>query len=411
MRKYIILTNGLAGVSGGIIYIRNKIDFMKKNGWCVNVAYANAGHIYIDDLKQHKNQFDFLSTYPAAYNNKQIDKFLNVLVDVLGCDEECIIETTIYRMACWGELLAQKCHGRHIICMLTENPYLDNYKFFEFYKFKYDNNELRGIASSSLQRLFKDYMYVPDDENCRVPAYCRNSIEYVDYSRWTSTYDYSIDYHMCTIGRIDKRYIIPMVEGVIRFIQRHNKTVQLYIFGGSYFEESKTKLVELLKKEPRLSYIITDFIFPVPAQLLEKMDVAIGAAGAAHALEQFGLPTISMDSQDGLPIGIMGLTTQDALYRKEKEVRALEDWLDEILISKVIEKHRPDPAIQEEYRNMMQRHMDWINELLPNARYFDTRKLVNEGTKITPLRMKCYRMFGKENIDRLRRYVLKKEEL
>ena len=64
---------------------------------------------------------------------------------------------------------------------------------------------------------------------------------------------------------------------------------------------------------------ITGPIFPVPKAMLDRMDVFISCAGAARTSSDAGYITITMDSTDFEPIGILGYTTNDNVHRNPEK--------------------------------------------------------------------------------------------
>ena len=72
------------------------------------------------------------------------------------------------------------------------------------------------------------------------------------------------------------------------------------------------------------------------------MDVFISCAGAARTSSDAGYITITMDSTDFEPIGILGYTTNDNVHRNpEKPHQSTMELLEEILYQKKYEKMPP----------------------------------------------------------------------
>lgn len=417
MKLYILMTGSLDGVNGVVLYVRNKIKYMQQMGWDVVLMHSHdtKKKIYVEDLKRwNKPQytFPFLDNYPACYGKKKLE---NIITQVIGklpntnLVEKSVIETLNYKRACWGELLAKHLHARHIFLSTTENPYILNNEYFKFLRFKFERNELKGIQESSMMRLFEGWMHLNPSPSHTVPAYCQNCIDDIE-SPFEEAYRIDEDYHICTIGRMDKKYVLPMIEGIREFCKETHKTVQLFIFGGAYSNEARQKVENVLREFKYLNSVVTDFIFPVPISLLEKMDLAIATAGAAIGLNEVGLPTISMDSQDGEPIGLMGVTTNAAIYRTDEEKITLSEWLKKVLIDKASQRNIQKIDYSANLSQEMVKHGQWLEDVNSPLIYFDTSKIFNEGSPRTSHRFRAYRLLGKNKVDIVLKRILRRGE-
>ena len=56
VKRYIIIGT-FFDMGGGQLYTRNKTDFLKKNGWVVDVYTGRSGKLYLDDMKMYEDNY------------------------------------------------------------------------------------------------------------------------------------------------------------------------------------------------------------------------------------------------------------------------------------------------------------------------------------------------------------------
>ena len=55
MKKYVFLTTSIRNVGGAQLYISRKLDYLKENGWDVDVFFYNDGKVVIPNLECFKD--------------------------------------------------------------------------------------------------------------------------------------------------------------------------------------------------------------------------------------------------------------------------------------------------------------------------------------------------------------------
>ena len=105
MKRYILLST-FFDMGGGQLYTRNKTDYLKKNGWKVDVYTGRTGQLMLSEMSEYENNYykelNFSPFYASPKRRKEI-------IDIISQDrdyEEIVIESAKQPMALWGELIA-----------------------------------------------------------------------------------------------------------------------------------------------------------------------------------------------------------------------------------------------------------------------------------------------------------------
>lgn len=328
---YIIIGDVRGYISGAPIYYRNKAICLKQNGWQVTVFSATNGKEYVSGLHDFtKAPFPFLHEFPAQFSSHQrlkLVKRLEAAIDFGDPGGKIIIETGTDWTAYWGELLAEQLHGRHVVLFLDENnrrvsPYLD------FFDFKHRRNEFACITPQTTKNFFKGYKRVKDREAYSVTACCSNSIQNV--SNGFSDSVVLSDFNIGSIGRLDKVFVPQIVDAVIAFAGDHrNLAITVVFFGGSNGGEEEA-IRTSFASVGNVRLYISGYMWPLPKQTLEAMDVCVSAAGSCTVSAMLGIPTIMMDVLGNGAIGFR--KDKNELYLESSLLHpALEDLLDNVL--------------------------------------------------------------------------------
>ena len=382
MKKYVFLTFAVAGIGGTQIFVRNKLLFLRRQGYQVTVITTEPGRyedICVEELRPH---FGFITPEliknPYLYGRKSREDILSRLshhIDPQNGDE-ITIESNFIAVTLWGELLARKLHARHCIFLIQEDYRLPFPKWLRFFAFKYRRGELAANTPHALSKLFKGFLDIPAGKNGALTAYCSNVVEACD-SRFTPMID-GADFYIGSIGRLNKPFVLPMIGDVVEYAGRHpDKRFLLVLFGGSPESSDVDAVTEKCAASPNLHLVVTGPIFPVPKHLIEKMDVFISSAGAAATSADLGRPTIVIDAHDFEPIGVLHHTTEEMVHRDpalpHPSTGAL---LDEILVGK---KYPPqasrlqdEPAVME---RCFQEHMTYFGQADAELKYYPVWKV------------------------------------
>jgi len=332
--KYIFFTPTISGIGGSQIYVLNKIHYLRRLGYDCFLLHANINNknILIEEIKTYQYYGIESLKFPIFYYNERVQKDVLVIIsDWIHYreNENLFIESHNLICATWGEFLAQKLHGKHIVFLLSEYPQLPNKGWKSFMDFKYDRHELAGISKDSICRLFKSHEY-----ECRqLSAYCSNvygTNNNVKIPIFNGKYDYTIG----SIGRLDKQFLLTAIYDIVDFsMQYPDKKIALVLIGGGS-KSRVSKIKNVIKKTP-IDLFITGDIYPIPITLLLIPDVYVSVAGSCRVSSRLGKLTISYDVVDCSPIGIVDITTVHSTYRgvEEKPI-SLSELLRQILIDR-----------------------------------------------------------------------------
>ncbi len=122
MKKlFIMLANGIVGMGGGQMYVRNKTLYMQDKGYDPIVYSGHTGKIIIDELKQFESKIMpiFLST-PLVYGKQTVENTIAIIEADCREYDDVIIESGIAPIALWGELIAERIKGKHMVHLLDE---------------------------------------------------------------------------------------------------------------------------------------------------------------------------------------------------------------------------------------------------------------------------------------------------
>lgn len=384
MKKYIFFTGTLSNVGGGQIYIRNKKRFLESKGYEVYIFYAIDGKKYIREFKTCNDYYPQLSYYPAYFSKKRKESILEKMklnLD-LKYNDEIIIESHTYICACWAELFSRVTKGKHIAFLLQENFNIKNKEVLKFFDFKLSRRELAGISDKSLPILFKNLKKITDEQCYYLNAICENSVEDIETDICEKV-DKSADYHICTVGRLEKIYVKTMLAGVAEFCEKHkDKRVQLFLLGGTTEPKKLEKNLRSIENVSNLNIFISGFIYPLPRSIFKYMDAAIATAGSVLTCSDEGVTTISMNVVSGDPIGIYNYNTMEDSYSNENNRFTLCGLLEKILIEKVHQETIKNHTNIENNCNLeFEKHLEFINSSSNEKKYYDTAEICESKIK------------------------------
>lgn len=374
MKLYIFLTTLIRGIGGGHIYTLNKIHFLTNLGWETRFLHADVkkGDIVIEELKQYEkigNQH--LQRPPYMFSKECQSNVLDDLVKLLEIRsnyEEIIIESQTIDCALWGELLAKRLQAKNFVFLLGELQRTKNKVVYDFWKFKLARKELYGIGKNSLKNLLSGWSIDGLDLDYSLDAYCSNSLADIKFNSMQMLPN--SDYKIGMIGRIDKVFVEYSLVKILEFAQLHlDKTILIVLIGGSTNRRKTKEIQNRIKKQRNVKCYITGLIYPIPVELVRKLDVFISTSGSCNVSYDLGKLTISCDIHDFQPIGILGITTQNIMFRSPNEPPLdLAILLDEILIrNKYCEEPKQFVPISIDYST----HLKALYGSLQDKKYFN----------------------------------------
>lgn len=364
MKTYIMFCF-VESVGGGQNYVNTKVRWLKEHGWNVVVFGTRSSLKYKDIpwfyLKEYRNYQKLqFNKAPEFWSDSTIEKTLKWMEDCIGeTDQEVIIESHTDFFAEWGERLAQRIGAKHICFLLDEQLWKYHAKEFLYYKFL--RNEIAGIHTSSMKKLFDGYKQVEESDRYVLKATHDGGVADIScdkIDRLTKS-----DWNIAYIGR-NKQYVPNIIQGIKEFCkENHQKTIQFIILG-----EVNT---ELLKDKPT-NLVVTNlgFITPIPKSFFKYVDVVIAGAGCATISARENVLTIVADAKTCHSAGVLGYTVNSTIF-SENEPQGFYEALQDVLIHKICEKLPYQPRSEIDVEGDFLEHFAFINKSDSSKEYFD----------------------------------------
>lgn len=377
------------------MYFRNKSFYMQEQGWEVDLISAQKGKVYIPDLKKYDVVIPEIGFDYFLFSKKKRKKIVDGLVERI-CNQqydEIIIESSCLQESTWAEVVSEKCGARHLCYILQEYNPIDSNSEQEFVIFKYLRHELAGITDHSLYDMFLPFWPIKKEQSYSLPAYCNNVVEDIPCDILDHLNLSNYDHVIGCLSRLDKPFIISAIKDIIQYTQSHSKKYLFIMIGGAPEGSSfECNIKKLFVNHNNVELLVTGYMFPVPLSLLNRCEAFITSAGSAWVCMRTGIPTISYDGNDLRPIGIMGRTTKNSLFRSEDEpVQDLFVLLDEILEKK---KYPKEEASFNTAKIDFSSHDKFMKEMASSKEFFsfDNKVLSFAERKLSIL----LRIFGAE---------------
>lgn len=332
MKKFIII-GWCGGMGGGHIYTRNQCVVAKKLGWTPIVIHFSAKDTVISDLKQFdNNRIRELRFPPSYYSKKEQKRIINKLLNIIKPQQNDLffVESNDTCVSYWGELLANRLKCKHF-SFLLEFYFQNKEDNFDFLEFKLRRKELAGIMENSLPNLFQSRLILSEDENKWINAFCTNSVESIPipFELDTSSYDYVIG----NIGRSSKPYVQWLGEDISAFAENHpDKRFLVILVGGEKDSPAERRIVGSLEKCGNVDVFSTGFLFPIPMDLLKKLDVVTATSGCIRAAQEANIITIAYKDNEREPYGVCGYDLKEVTLPEHPiNARSLSEYLEIIL--------------------------------------------------------------------------------
>lgn len=336
-KTYIFIVCNICNIGGGQQYLSNKIGRLLRENFKIYVFSAIKGNVILNNLITYKDCiFPPLMYSPFIFSQKDIKSIIRKVCNQINKSDNSsvYIESNGIAQSEWGEILAKELHGIHICFDLQENN-LYNKSQYNFICFKANRQEFFTISKDTTNVIFqnKDLGY-----QAWIKAECTNTYNELD------SYDLNSipksDYIIGTIGRLDKPYLLPAINSFLLFADKYsNYSFTLILVGGG--DESICKKIHtVISLHPNVKLFITGFLFPIPINLIKSVDCFFSTAGSALVSMGNNVPTISVDSISGTPIGILNYTTNDFLYCRGQSIHTMLEYLEMILFEHYCDNHR-----------------------------------------------------------------------
>ena len=355
------------------MYVRNKVLYLRKQGWIVDVISSDPGKILLRELEEFSNFIPELIFCIYCFSKKKRNQIVRNLVNRINdaAYNEIVIESTTLESSEWAEIVSSKIGAKHLVNLLLENNTPKDKILRDFLVFKHKRRELVSITKSSLLQMFKSFYPISIEESYMLPAYCNNVVADVD-SPWINIIkNKNFDYIVGCLGRLEKPFMMYSIIDFCKFANTiPDKTILLLLMGGStQYDRMNLKYKQYISKNANnVELMVTGFLYPVPSKLLFLCDALYATAGSAWVCSRSGIPTISYDDNDCRPIGILGRTTNSSLYRNQYEpVQSFEDLMTQILIEK---KYKRNNEIYLPDVPDMSDHLEFLRNSSQNVEYY-----------------------------------------
>ena len=375
---YIFLTDGIGNMGGAQMYIRNKLCYLENKGWNVMIFYFSEGSVMIDEFKKFiPYRLPILKIPIQMATKKEISAFLNTVKALVHQGSDVVIESVLYGLAFWGELLAQFVGGKSVFFPLTESLPIANGRERDFMIYKYRRGEFVN-SNERAKLILPEYQLDDNHQYFILPSYSNVVSEKpfpLSYNR-----DYPV---VLSIGRINKPYFEPMLSEIIQFCDTNSITINLFIVGSTSDQGIIDRVKRTIEGCKRIIPTYFGYMYPIPLDIIRASDVAIASSGSVHVSYEQGVPTIAIDINTHEAIGVYGYTTQAKIRTTEKEVSTSE-LLEDILIRKLFSKTSPVCIDRvEESDKIFEQHLDVISKTSPDKQYFDVHSIYTVRHRIS----------------------------
>lgn len=403
-KKYIMLINRIGGMGGGQMYVNNKLSFVSSLGWQPMVFFAVSSEIVISDLRAYeKNVFEKMILPPMVYSKKTVDKVIAQVIENIGDYDEAVIETGCAPMALWGEILAKKLNCKHMVHLLDEH--LDKsvpVEYLDFYKFKHGRGELSGINSSSLKILFRNSPMITDNNAYYLSSLCSNVVLETENDILNIPKE---GISLGCIGRLNKEYVDVVAKCFYKLALKYQeKYFNIVFIGGSEDESYKNKIADLFSTLSNVNLIMSGALYPIPSATLKKITLFVSSAGSARVSYGVDIPTISIDTNDLKPIGVLGYTTHNSAFRKDEPAIDLNYLMEQILFNDYLKgvAYTPAPPVLLE---SLKKHIDFLERSDDSKEFFDIDTL--QASKADKKKHYLYVLCGPDFYLKLRAFLRK----
>lgn len=351
------------------LYTSRKIEYLKSQGWTPFVFFYRSGNIEIENLRKFsQNHIPDLRFCVGNVSESCRKKVLQQFNKLINDAQDVIIESCCLALGTWGEYIASNFQGKHILYIIDEIISQPTPKMYEFLEFKANQKLLYCIKQKVLADVFKNNHNI-DELVLRAVGASSNNI-----SDSFNPIVAEIPDDMATIlslGRLDKPYIGYLFDSIVRFVNSFpERNFNFIIVGDTPVHGAKQELLSKFENIDNVNIFDLGFLWPIPRQLFEKVDVAVGSAGSIMLCSRQGVPSIAIDVNDYEAIGIYGQNTLNTIFRDNNDPKeSTLHWLKQVLIENKF--HRKEPEIEHQldysaHQKIIDMKMDRI--------YFPTEK-------------------------------------
>lgn len=402
MKKYILMTFGVNGVGGGQLYIKNKAQYIEEKGYKVFILHYHDGDISINYLEKFKNDcFPELELNLLCLSKKRIEKSINKIlkhIDYIDGDE-IILESNILSISMWGEELAKRVNGKHIVFSLSEKNPIDE-SIIKYTEYKYMRRELATINPKSFEKLYEKSNVVPDCGVKKLTAFLGDPVE--DCKSPEIDNLELKEKNICVLGRMSKHYVLYSCAKISEYITKYPQVDFSLTVIGMKNEEVVSKINNLFTNCANVQVEFVDSLSPIPKKVFSMFDLIIGGAGCASLPYRQGALTLCMDVNTDKVLGLMGYDIEKS-FSENHSAKSMEEYLDEALFTKDYQNREYTEPFIPTRDGCFAEHDDLIDKSDKVKEYFDFSKCpVSKKEKIKTV---LYSIFGVKKVNRMLKFL------
>lgn len=383
MKRFIILTTTIRNMGGAQMYAANKMQYFKHLGWKPEIYFHSKGPVKIGYFKQFEGNLipELLRPF-IEFGKQEREQIAHRILGDFKESDEILLECHTPELAYWGEYLAKKCNGKNTVYLLEEAFPKFTAREVDFYEFKFDRKELLNSVEECRRIFTNRYDETKHGvDKYHIRAYCDNVIDYTPIQLPVEVKE--ADHSIISIGRLDKPYIKPMLDEVLKFTGEHkDKIFNLIVVGGDWENKMNDYIRDLFSKRENVRLFLLGYIFPIPYDWVKISDVSIASSNSILVSANEGVPTIGIDIHDHQPIGVYKHTTDNLWHRENEPMTPLSEWLEEVLIKGKYPKKLIEHNLADELGEHLKPHLDKLNDSAKSKEYFDVENMYSVGERL-----------------------------
>ena len=164
-----------------------------------------------------------------------------------------------------------------------------------------------------------------------------------------------------------------IIDGVKKFAEIHDNSIN-FTFVGDVSKEDVARIKQYLRNNDNILLTFTGSLVPIPRKLFSKIDVVIAGSGCARLAAQEGTITIVVDARDLMSNGVLGIDTQNALFREEGKMgESIDRTLEKILIENSYDKKNISMIKRKSNSDYYKEHLQYFTNV--DNKYYPSSKL------------------------------------
>ncbi|MGN6266940.1 MAG: hypothetical protein ACTHM5_14745, partial [Ginsengibacter sp.] len=278
------------------MYVLRRAKYLQKKGIKVSVivSHHNADNFILEN-QFNKISFLHLRQFGKIFGLTSKNRLNDLIFQIkkfLPDFDDGVVESHTLELSIWGEFISSQLKFKHVLYVLAE-PLVKHYYFYPGYKFflyKFNRAEFYGTNSRSLSIMFERPIHPTQNYYVNVPF---DEAE-LDEKSFPELKSNEIDLNSFVIGtvsRLEKGFIIPLIESCISLARKRvDKKFTLLVGGGS---ENPTLIFHLIEKyvgganPTNLTIIFPGYIKILGKDIFKMLDVFVGQGTAAiNAISQ-----------------------------------------------------------------------------------------------------------------------------